>query len=182
MPLPSSVAVFVVGLGRRPRYRCCGRRPARNCRCRTARPRLRSPLSPATMTRSGCMRPRLGGANRMRSLCPSLRPPSRRAGRARARIALISSGAAPRSRRIEPTVSPFFGDHDALVPVVAAGGCVVLRQQRDVLRHDARLEADIGIGLPVGGIAQLEARCRRHRPGVERAAVRRCWRRRARAP
>ncbi len=35
-------------------------------------------------------------------------------------IALISSGVAPRSRRIEPTVSPFFADDGALAPVVAA--------------------------------------------------------------
>ncbi len=64
--------------------------------------------SPAMMTRSGCMWPMPAAAMSTRSFWPSLRPPSRAGGPSTARIALISSGWAPSSRKIEPTVSPFF--------------------------------------------------------------------------
>ena len=33
-----------------------------------------------------------------------------------------------------------------------------LRQQRDVLRHDAGREAEIGVGVALGGVAELDAR------------------------
>ena len=76
-------------------------------------------LSPEMMTRSGCMWPRPAAAVSTRSFWPSLRPPSRARAKHR-KIALISSGAAPSSRRIEPTVSPFFADDGMLAPVGAA--------------------------------------------------------------
>src|SRR6187455_2476027 len=46
----------------------------------------------------------------------------------------------------------------ALVPAVAAGGLDAgLRQQRDVLGDNARLEARVGVGRAVGGIGQRRA-------------------------
>ena len=66
----------------------------------------------------------------------------------------------------------FLGDHDVLV-VVARGGRLRLAQKRDVHRHDARLKAEIRIGLIVGRIAQPQrtgavgtGRCRRAEASV----------------
>ena len=53
----------------------------------------------------------------------------------------------------------FFRDDDAFVPIVGAERR--FRQKRNVLRHHARLEADIRIGVALGGITELEARRRR---------------------
>ena len=108
---PHSAAIVfaaVVPPPRRCRRRRCGCRPQRRCRGRTAPPPPRPPVSPAMMTRSGCMCPRPAAAVRTRSFWPSFNPPSRARAPSTARIPLISSGAAPSSRRIEPTVSPFF--------------------------------------------------------------------------
>ena len=65
----------------------------------------------------------------------------------------MSSGEAPRSRRIEAADSPFFTatarSFQAFGRVGLAGA---LRQQRDVLRNDARLEARIGVDVALGRI------------------------------
>jgi hypothetical protein len=64
-------------------------------------------LSLATITRTTRKRPP-SGANRMRSFCPSRRPPSRPRAPKTAASARMSSGGAPRSRRIVWADSPFF--------------------------------------------------------------------------
>ncbi len=102
----------------------------------------------ATITRIGCSRWAPGtGASSTRSFWPSLMPPSRPRGPSTLVIAPMSSGVAPRSRNMVATLSPFLADDHAFVEGIAAGGLAGgLRQQRDVLRHDARFEAGIRIG------------------------------------
>ena len=52
----------------------------------------------------------------------------------------------------------FLGDDHLLVERIAAGGLAGgLGQQRDVLRHDARFEAGIGVGIGNAGIGELDA-------------------------
>ena len=94
----------------------------------------------------------------MRSFSPSLTPPSRPCAPSRAVIALMSSGEAPWSCRIEPTLSPFLTrwmrSPVGLPPVTCSLG---LGQQRHVLRHHARLKAGIGVGRRAfGGIGHLD--------------------------
>ena len=70
----------------------------------------------------------------------------------------MSSGEAPRSRRIVAADSPFFTatmrSFQAFGRVRLAGA---LRQQRDVLRHDARLEARIGVDVALGRVGEPRA-------------------------
>ena len=64
---------------------------------------------------------------------------------------LVGRGAEVMQDRADRVV--LLGDDDVLV-VLARGACLRLAQQRDVHRHDARLEAQIGIGLIVRRIAE----------------------------
>ena len=173
--VPSSSSSSLGDLGDRA-CSCWRRRPRRTCRCRTARPPLRSRCRWRRSRGSAAGAGRRSGASRMRSFWPSFRPPSRPRAPSAAAIALISSGVAPSSRRIVAMVSPFFTvtvrSFQALPPVAWLRG---LRQQRDVLRHDARLEAGIGIGVAFGRIGERGAAARlpagsRPDSGVLRAA------------
>ena len=84
--------------------------------------------------------------------------------------ALMSSGEAPSSRKIEPTVSPFFHDDVVFAPVAAA--IIRFRPECNVLGHYARLEADIGVSVALGGVTEFQARHSGHIAAGENGRVR----------
>ena len=170
---------------RRPACSCWRRRPRRICPCRRARPPPRSRCRPSRSRGSAAAASRRRvAATRMRSFWPSFRPSLRPRGpeRRRDRRDLVGRGADLLEDRGD-VVALLDGDR-ALVPAVAAGGLGAgLGQQRDVLGHDAGLEAGVGIRRAVGRIGQRRAAALSagSRPDSGSASRRSSWRCRARA-
>ena len=178
------VVLFVAGV-RRPACSCWRRRPRRICPCRRARrpPRSRCRPSRSRGSAAGARRPAVEAAS-TRSFWPSFRPLARPrdAERRGDRRDLVRRRADLLEDRGDG-VALLHGDR-ALVPAVAAGHLAAgLGQQRDVLRHDAGLEAGVGIGRAFGGVGErrVASPMAGSPPDSGSARRRSSWRCRARA-